>query len=161
MRKLSIIFIAMLVTGYSHTAASSDNFYLGGGLGLNSVDSLAFSDGTGYQVFAGFDLPVQMGKGKLSIEAGYMDSGDIDYGVSWWGTPTIRAKGLWSTAVFSLPVQSKLNVLARAGLDVGDDDGLMIGAGLGFKVSNTMEIRGEYVIRDIINSLQLNFVMRM
>lgn len=161
MRKLSFMLAALLATCYSHTAASSDNFYLGGGLGLNSVDSLAFSDGVGYQVFAGFDLPVQMGKGKLSIEAGYMDSGDIDYGFSWWTKPVIRAKGLWGTAVFSFPVQSKLNVLARAGLDVGDDDGLMIGAGLGFKLNNTMEIRGEYVIRDIVNSLQFNFVMRM
>jgi len=161
MRKLSIIFIAMLITGTSYAVDNSSKLYLGGGLGLYSVDSLAFSDGTGYQIFAGFDLPVKMGKGKLSIEAGYMDSGDIDYGVGWWTVPVYRAKGIWSTAVFSLPVQRKLNVLARAGLDVGDDDGLMIGAGLGFNISNKMEIRGEYVIRDIVNSLQLNFVMRM
>ena len=158
MKKLSVIFIALLVTGYSYAAGNS-KLYLGGGLGLNSVGSLAFSDGLGYQVFAGFDLPVKMGKGKLSIEAGYMDSGDIDFGPFF--VNKVRYKGLWGNAVFSLPLQKKLNLIARAGLDIGDDDGLMIGAGLGFTINNKMEIRGEYVMRDIVDSLQVNFVMRM
>lgn len=160
MRKLTVLIMAMLLTGYVQ-AANKNDIYFGGGLGLNSVDSLAFSDGIGYQIFGGYDLPVRMGKGTLAIEAGYMDSGDIDYGVSWWGTPTIRAKGLWGNAVFSLPLQNKLSLLARAGLDIGDDDGLMIGAGFGLKINNRMEIRGEYVMRDIVDSLQFNLIMRM
>ena len=150
------------MASYGH-AASADKLYLGGGLGLNSLSGIDFSDGVGYQLFAGYDLPVKMGKGKLSIEAGYMDSGDIEFGANpFFGTPLeARFKGLWGTAVFSLPIQAKLNVIARAGLDIGDDDGLMIGAGLGFKLNPKMELRGEYVIRDFVDSLQINLVMRM
>lgn len=163
MKKLSVILIAMLVTSYSYAAVNSDKLYVGGGLGLNSVGSLAFSDGLGYQIFGGYVLPVKMGKGKLSIEAGYMDSGDIEFGIApFFGTPLeVRFKGLWGNAVYSLPLQDKLNLLLRAGLDVGDDDGLMIGAGLGLKINNKMEIRGEYVMRDIVDSLQVNFVMKL
>lgn len=162
MKKLSFIFFAMLVTGYSH-AAGNNKLYLGGGLGLNSVGSLAFGDGLGYQIFAGFDLPVKMGRGKLSIEAGYMDSGDIEFGtVPFLGTPLeVRFKGLWGNAVYSLPLQDRLNLILRGGLDIGDDDGLMIGAGLGLKINNKMELRGEYVMRDIVDSLQVNFVIKM
>lgn len=154
--------MAMLLTGYAH-AANKDDIYFGGGLGLNSLSGIDFSDGLGFQIFAGYDLPVKMGKGKLSLEAGYMDSGDIEFGaIPFFGTPLeVRFKGLWGNAVFSLPLQGKMSLLARAGLDIGDDDGLMIGAGLGFKINNKMEIRGEYVMRDFVDSLQLNFVMRM
>lgn len=152
--------MAMLLTGYAH-AANKDDLYIGGGLGLNSLSGIDFSDGLGFQIFAGYDLPVKMGKGKLSLEAGYMDSGDIEFG-TFFGTPfEVRFKGLWGNAVFSLPLQDKLSLLARAGLDIGDDDGLMIGAGLGVKINNKMEVRGEYVIRDHVDSLQVNLVVRM
>lgn len=161
MKKLSFVVIAMLVASYSH-AASTDKLYLGGGLGFNSLSGIDFSDGMGYQLFGGYDLPVKMGKGKLSVEAGYMDSGDIEFGaIPFFGPLEARFKGLWGTAVFSLPLQNKLNVLARAGFDIGDDDGFMIGAGLGFKLNPKMELRGEYVIRDFVDSLQINLVMRM
>ena len=160
MKKLSFIFIAMLVTGYSH-AVGSDKIYFGGGLGFNSLSGIDLSDGMGFQFFGGYDLPVKMGKGKLSLEVGYMDSGNMEFG-NIFGIPIeVKATGLWGNAVFSLPVQAKLNVVARAGLDIGDDDGFMFGAGLGFNLNPKMELRGEYVMRDTVDSLQVNFVMRM
>ena len=162
MKKLSFIFIAMLVTGYGH-AAGNDKIYFGGGLGSNSLPGS--SSGIGFQFFGGYDLPVKMGKGKLSVEVGYMDSGDMEVAAipTFFGPVVVedKATGLWGSAVFSLPVQDKLNIIARAGLDIGDDDGFMFGAGLGFNLSPKMALRGEYVIRDSIDSLQLNFVMRM
>ena len=164
MKKLSFIFFAMLVTGYSY-AVNSDKLYVGGGLGFNSLSAIDFSDGLGYQLFGGYTLPVKMGKGKLSLEVGYMDSGDMEVGAipTFFGPVVIedKAAGLWGNAVYSLPLQDKLNLLARLGLDIGDDDGLMFGAGVGFKLSSKMEVRGEYVIRDTIDSLQVNFVMKM
>lgn len=148
------------MTGYSY-AAKKDKIYFGAGLGFNSLSGIDLSDGMGYQFFAGYDLPVKMGKGKLSIEAGYMDTGNMEF-ANFFGIPIeAKAKGLWGTAVYSLPLQKSLSLIARAGLDIGDDDGLIIGAGLGFKLSPKMELRGEYVIRDNVDSLQVNFVMRM
>ena len=160
MKKFSFIFIAMLMTGYSH-AANVDKLYIGGGLGFNSLSGIDFSDGMGFQIFGGYDLPVKMGKGKLSIEAGYMDSGDMEVGNIFGFVVETKATGLWGNAVFSLPLQAKMNLIARAGLDIGDDDGFMLGAGLGFELNPKTELRAEYVIRNTIDSLQVNFVMRM
>jgi len=164
MKKFSFIFVAMLVTGYGH-AANADKLYIGGGLGFNSLSGIDFSDGLGFQIFGGYDLPLKMGKGKLSIEAGYMDTGDMEFAtIPAFPTPiTVEANaaGLWGNAVFSLPVAAKMNLIARAGLDIGDDDGFMFGAGLGFKAGSKMEIRAEYVLRDTVDSLQINMVMRM
>ncbi|MDH5711993.1 MAG: porin family protein, partial [Gammaproteobacteria bacterium] len=119
----------------------------------------------GFQIFGGYDLPVKMGNGTLSVEAGYMDTGDMDGNVTlpFFGSvpATASASGLWGNAVYTLPLQDKLDLLLRAGLDIGDDDGVMFGAGLGFDLNAKMQLRGEYVIRDTIDSLQLNFVMRM
>ena len=170
MRKLTVLVMAMLLTGYVQ-AANKNDIYFGGGLGLNSLSGIDFSDGMGFQFFAGYDLPVKMGKGKLSLEAGYMDTGKMEQSVTTVSpvfpfpvitvTGEAKATGLWGNAVFSLPLQDKLNLVLRAGLDIGDDDGIMIGGGLGFKLNSKMEVRGEYVIRDHVDSLQVNFVMRM
>ncbi len=72
-----------------------------------------------------------------------------------------KAKGIWSTAVISVPLKGRLSVLGRAGLDFGDDDGFMFGGGLGYQANEKMEIRGEYVVRDNIDSLQVNVVIRL
>ncbi len=162
MKRLSFVFIAMLLSGYGH-AANMNNFYIGGGLGSNSLPGS--SAGMGFQIFAGMDMPVKMAKGKLSVEAGYMDTGDMETSVTipFFGTVTVnqKATGLWGTAVYSLPVQSNLNLIARAGLDIGDDDGFMFGVGAGYQLNPKMELRGEYVLRSEVDSLQVNFVMKM
>jgi hypothetical protein len=162
MKKLSLVLIAMLYTfntsaaDGSKSAIDAKKIYFGGGLGLNSLSGIDLSDGLGLQIFAGYDLPVAVGEGTLSAEVGYMDSGDLDAGPF----RKLKANGLWGNVVVSLPMQNKLSVIGRAGLDIGDDDGLMLGAGLGLQMDNKMEIRAEYVIRDNVDSLQLNLVVR-
>lgn len=161
MKKLSLAFITMLFAcnGYaaddSKAVIDAKKIYFGGGLGLNSLSGIDFSDATGFQVFAGYELPVEVGNGTLSVEVGYMDSGNFD------GPGNRKAKGVWANAVVSLPVQNKLSVIGRAGLDFGDDDGLMLGGGLGLQMNEKMEIRAEYVIRDNVDSLQFNLVVRL
>lgn len=164
MKKLGFIFIAMLVASYSHAAGfDPKKAYYGGGLGSNSASGV--SSGTGFQFFGGYDLPVKVGKGKLSVEAGYMDTGDMEYSqtIPFIGTITVdaSASGLWGNAVYTHPIQKNLNFVGRAGLDIGDDDGVMFGAGVGYKLNPKMSLRGEYVLRDNIDSFQVNFVMRM
>lgn len=159
MKKISFIFIAMLVASYSHAAGfDTKKAYYGGGLGSNSAYG---SSGTGFQFFGGYDLPVKVGKGKLAVEVGYMDSGDLEQTVPFFGTISFSASGLWGNAVYTHPLQKNLDFVGRAGLDIGDDDGVMFGAGVGYKLNNKMSLRGEYVLRDTIDSLQVNFVMRM
>lgn len=152
----------------SNKTVNAENIYFGAGLGLNSLSGIDLSDGLGYQIFAGYVLPVNAGDGSLAVEVGYMDSGDLDVGVSVPGFPGFtgfsakaRAKGVWSTAVYEFPLKNNISLLGRAGLDFGDDDGLIIGGGVGFAVNAKIDIRIEYVIRDNIDSLQGNIVFRL
>jgi len=70
------------------------------------------------------------------------------------------ASGLWTTGGVSYAILPQLNLIGRIGLDLGDDDGLMVGAGVGYMFADAFELRGEYVVRDNIDSLQVNFVYR-
>lgn len=131
--------------------------YLGAGLGINSVSGS--DNGTGFQFFAGYDLPVKAQPLRFAVEAGYMDTGNMNSTVN---TPfgsasaSARARGLWATGVAFLPVTNQIDLLARAGLDFGDDDGVMFGLGAGFNLDRRTQLRLEYVARDNVDSLQLN-----
>lgn len=145
----------------SHPAIA-ENFdarqiFFGGGIGIN--DANFGDDAVGFQIFAGLPIPVSMQNLKLSAEVGYMDSGDFDNNTP-FGNVSAKANGIWGTAVAEIPVQNNLNVIGRLGYDFGDDDGIMIGAGIGLPVASKMDLRFEYVIRDNIDSLQANLVIR-
>ncbi|MGB5397380.1 MAG: porin family protein [Gammaproteobacteria bacterium] len=155
---IAVLSLLLVVSPTYAQGLDAKQIYFGGGIGLNDADF--GDDATGFQLFAGIPLPVKMNKGTLSAEIGYMDSGDFEQTVPFFGTVTADAKGFWGTAVVSFPLQDNIDVLGRLGLDIGDDDGLMFGAGVGFKIAEKMDVRVEYVIRDNIDSLQANLVIR-
>ena len=166
MKKLGLLLVVLLCVfnvqakeGKSSTVTlDSKNLYVGGGLGLNSLSGIEFDDGIGFQMFAGYVLPTKLTEADLSIEIGYMDSGNVDVGR---GSGDVKAKGLWSTAVITVPLKGRVSVLGRAGLDFGDDDGFMFGAGFEFKLKDKVDLRTEYVVRDNIDSLQVNLIVWM
>ena len=126
-------------------------FSIGAGISRNSVGP---HDDTGFQFFAGYDFDrVNLMEGvNTGIEFGY-----IDYGFSKGNDDD----GLWGTLVLDGAIKGRLGWLARAGLDVGDDKGLMIGAGLGLNLGNKTSLRFEYIIRDDVDSIQLNLRQHM
>ena len=129
-----------------------NKFSIGVGVANNSID-LPFGgdvDETGFQFFGAYDLnQVNLMQGvNTSLEFGYMDYG-FDGG---------NSGGIWVNGVVDGNISGKLGWLARIGLDLGDDDGLMFGAGVGVGLNDRMKLRFEYVVRDNIDSLQLNFV---
>lgn len=125
-------------------------FSIGLGIANNSVGG-SIDDETGFQFFGAYDLDkVNLMQGvNTSLEFGYMDYGDFPGG---------NSGGIWVTGVVDGNISGKVGWLARLGLDLGDDDGLMFGAGLGVGLNDRMQLRFEYVVRDNIDSLQLNFV---
>ena len=148
----------------TNTTGSTGEFdtkkiYFGGGLGLNDVPN---RDGaTGFQLFLGMPLPIKTDTVKIAVEAGYMDSGSFDKDGTFFDPATShKANGLWGTVLASLPMKDNIDLIGRIGLDIGDDDGVMIGAGVGFEMSNDIDLRIEYVMRDTIDSFQLNLVVR-
>lgn len=160
MKKLIALSSLFLVATQTVAADNFDTkqIYFGGGLSVNDID--IGDKATGFQVFAGMPLPVKIGKGTLSAEVGYMDSGDFEYNVPFFGTVSESASGLWGTAVATIPLQDKVDLLGRIGYDIGDDDGIMFGFGIGLPVANKMDLRFEYVVRDNIDSIQANLVIR-
>lgn len=124
---------------------------LGAGISRNSVSSL---DETGFQFFMGYDLDqVNLLEGvNTSVEFGYMDYGSFPLG---------NSGGLWVTGVIDGAITEQVNWLARLGLDLGDDDGFMFGVGAEYELDAKMGLRGEYVVRDNVDSIQFNFVYHL
>ncbi len=122
-------------------------FSIGAGISNNSVSRS--SDKTGFQFFAAYDLnQVNLMEGvKNSVEFGF-----IDYGFSSDST------GIWATYMVDGTISEQFGWLARLGLDIGDDSGLIVGAGVRYTANEKMELRGEYVVRDEVDSLQFNFL---
>ena len=153
-----ILFAAMLYAVSLNTLAG--DLYAGGGLSSNSVDGYN-GNATGFQFFLGYDLKgVKLGKANVAVEVGYMDSGDFDDCYFVYRCASGSATGLWATGVVFVPVATQLDFIGRLGLDFGDDDGLMFGVGLGYAVDKKIQLRGEYVIREDIDSLQANIAVR-
>ena len=146
-----------LATGSTAAAAAPfftiNNVFLGGGLSRNDITG---SDGaTGVQAFGGYTFGEFAPKLHLDAEAGYMDSGNLRPR----GTqPFSRARGPWTTGVVRYTVAPSVELLARGGVDLGDDDGPMLGAGVGFIASRSLKFRLEFVARDHVDSLQFNVV---
>ena len=166
MKKLvtCLLFAALAAPALAAGPAGIDTGRLFFGAGISQNDASGASDeGTGYQIFGGYEFGQVAQNVALDLEVGYMDSGDIKGCARVLGVRVCdedNATGLWATGVGRLQLNPQFELLARAGLDFGDDDGLMVGIGAGFNVNKQTQLRFELVERDDISSLQLNFVYR-
>ncbi|HKJ50800.1 MAG TPA: hypothetical protein VKB27_04830 [Gammaproteobacteria bacterium] len=124
---------------------------IGAGISSNDVNN-PNDDGTGFQFIAAYDLTqVNLAEGvDSSVEIGFMDFG-LD------GDDT----GIWGSYVIDGDFSGGFGWLAQAGLDIGDDSGLLFGAGLKFTLDKQSDLRLEYVSRDDVDSLQVNFLYHL
>jgi len=126
-------------------------FSIGAGISQNEISS-PDEDDTGFQFFAAYDLnQVKLMDGvDSSIEFGFMDFGfDED------------DTGIWASYVVDGAISGGLGWLAQAGIDIGDDSGLLFGAGLKAILDQKSDLRFEYVVRDEVDSLQINFLFHL
>jgi hypothetical protein len=146
---LSNFYGTPLLAQQSEPMLNKNMLSIGAGISDNSVGR---ADETGFQIFAAYDLnQVNVMEGvKSSVEFGLMD-----YGFSRDST------GIWGTYVIEGPLSGQIGWLARAGFDIGDDSGLMFGAGAGFGIDEKSQFRIEYVVRDDVDSLQFNFLYHL
>ena len=123
-------------------------FSIGFGISNNEISNRR-DDETGYQFILGYDLTgVNLMEGvDSSVEFGFMD----------FGFPRDDT-GIWGSYVIDGALTYSFGWLAQIGLDIGDDSGLMFGAGLQFMLNERSDLRLEYVVRDEVDSLQLNFM---
>ncbi len=168
---MKIFLIAILFLGFTaHANAAApeksaafdiDKLYFGGGLSENDFNG---PNATGVQFIVGYPLTIKLGRGSFALEGGYMNSGNFDraFNVPSFG-PVVTSPGVagfWGTVTGSWNIADRTSFIGRFGLDIGDDDGLMYGAGLGYDLTEKLSVRGEYVLRDNVDSLQFNLVFQ-
>lgn len=135
---------------------TENDFYFGAGVSHNEYEVRHWEDDAiGFQIFGGVDL-AKIDQLTLGVEVGYMDAGEAED----WGWKS-DAEGIWANGVASYAIGPVVDLIGRVGVDFGDDDGFMAGAGAGFNIGPRMQIRAEYVVRDHIDSLQANFVYHL
>lgn len=130
---------------------NSAKFYGGTGLTFNTV---GVGNATGLQIFAGYKFDAKINTDISSaIEIGFMNTGNFDN--RYFGGSS-SAQGVWASLVESVPVTNRIDANIRAGADFGDDDGFLVGAGMGYHIDNRTDFITEYVVRNNINSFQFN-----
>ena len=149
---LSSAWVAPIFADEHDPLLDKKKFSIGAGLSSNSISG-PVSDELGYQFFGAYNLSqVNLMKGvNSSVEFGYMD----------YGFSGSDSSGIWATYVVDGNIGGNWGWLGRLGLDFGDDNGLMLGVGVGYSVNSKMDLRGEYVIRDEIDSLQFNIIYNL
>jgi len=140
------------------------NIYVGGGINWNSLSR--FDDSVGWQIFAGLDF-FRQDLITLAGEVGFFDSGEFDRTVTLPdGTTTTEREdidGFWLNGVITYNLREFIEnsyLIGRLGLDFGDDDGFMLGAGAGYAFGPQFDLRLEYVGRDNVDSVQINGLYR-
>ena len=162
LKPAAVLAVASLLAAASTLTIAEEytrnNIYIGGGVNFNSF---GFGNATGIQVLGGYVFNAKInGDISSAIEIGYMDSGNFDS--NFFGNNNNNdAQGVWLAMVESVPVNNRINALVRLGVDLGDDDGLMVGAGMGYSFNKQTSLRTEYVVRDNINSFQFNVLFRI
>jgi hypothetical protein len=153
----ALLAVAPAVASAAHYGSGFDPQHLFLGAGVTNNELPNTDDGTGYQLFLGYNFGEVAPNIAIDGEFGYMDSGDMDRR----GPPgDVRVEGFWANGVLRLIMIPGLELLGRAGYDFGDDDGLMVGFGIAFGLTPLVQMRLEYVDRDNLDSYQVNFVLR-
>ena len=135
-----------------------DKLYLGGSISQNIIDSPfggSNLDATGFGFFAGYELDNDIEQVMTSLELGYSQTGDF--------IANNDVKGIWLSGVAQkqLPeIDPRLSAIARLGLDLGDDDGIFMGAGAAFQLIPKVEVRAEYINKDATTVYQLSGVFK-
>ena len=148
---LSGFYLSTAIADESEPLLEKSKFSIGAGVSYNSISG-PVSDEIGFQLTGAYDLSqVNLVESvKSSVEFGIMD-----YGYS--GDST----GIWATYVVDGPISGRFGWLGRLGYDFGDDNGLMLGAGLSWAANSKTNLRFEYVIRDEVDSLQFNYLYHL
>lgn len=147
-------FVLIVVLLFSSTAWGEMNInreavYFGGGFGSAQLNNEEDTN-TQWQLFSGYRWRnaglVSWPDASVALELGIQMVNNASQ------------DGLWFTPVLNLPLTRSVDLLARGGVEIGDESGLLIGIGAAHKIERHMAVRVEYVIRQEMRALQLNLV---
>ncbi|WP_430460090.1 outer membrane beta-barrel protein [Thalassolituus sp. LLYu03] len=154
--------LALMASASAFAEPSFDvsKLYIGGSVSHNVVDSPfggSSVDAPGVSVFAGYEIPNDIAQVETAIEVGYTQTDDFFNGSN------SDISGLWVAGVAQkdLPeISPNLFGIARFGLDIGDDDGLLLGAGAGLHLTPVIDARAEYINKDASSVYQASFIVK-
>lgn len=148
----------------SSKAPVANGLYLGGGISYNNLDAGSIfkevdsDSASGFQLFAGLPISSSIKGFKTFVELGYFQTNNFKFlGVK------ERVKGVSGSFVLQRnlnEINPNLYGLARIGVELGDDDGMLMGIGAGYRLSPKVEVRAEFVNKDLITSYQANALVR-
>lgn len=170
LRLVTALLASTLLASVAHAHCMQGKYYLGGGVGLNSSSN--YGNTNGYQFLGGYctDVNFKSHKAKTSVEMGYMTSGQFSRDVTqrtggngpnareFTSTESVTYSGAWVSGVAEYKFRPELHLLARIGYDMGDDNGVFFGAGVGFNITRWAQIRAEMVSKSTVDSMQLNWI---
>lgn len=132
-----------------------NRLHLGAGVSYNQFDA-PFGGRTesaaGVNLFAGYELKNNIADVVTYVEGGYAQTDDF------YGSGT-DVRGLWVSGVMEkdLPeIGRNLFVLGRLGVDIGDDDGVFMGAGAGVHLNRKTDLRAEFLNKDATSVVQVS-----
>lgn len=153
--KYATVFVLLLglLSGPSPVLAQDEleNYSVGGGISHNSVSG--GGSAFGWQIQGGYDFGPVLGDARVLAEVGFMNTGSFGSGPGGGS-----ASGLWASGLAALPLVDYWSLLGRVGMDFGDDDGLLVGVGAEYRAMPDLDLRGEFVTRNNIDSLQFNVI---
>ncbi|MEQ3692239.1 MAG: outer membrane beta-barrel protein [Thalassolituus sp.] len=156
---LPVILTAATASAMADDSPLKDRLYVGANLSHNTIDSPFGGDDVdagGYSIFTGLKFDNSIEGLTTSAELGYSDTKDF-----FDSNGDADINGVWVAGVAekTLPeIDPRVSALARIGLDLGDDDGILLGAGLGFHATEMLSLRAEFINKDASSVYQVGAV---
>lgn len=148
--------IILVLAIFTTTTAMAEGFYAGAGFGLTQIEDedqgLSFKDNPlGWRLLAGYDFNENFG-----VEGSYINSGTAE-DVVLGENVEAELSAFTLSVVGLLPISDSTELFGKIGFYSGeqeitvqgftldeDEDGATVGAGLRFRTSEALAIRGEF-----------------
>jgi hypothetical protein len=167
------VFITSLLTLVAHQALADDHatetrvstgFYVGSGISYNDLDFGSIINGAGdktamgLQLFAGLPIENAIDNIETFTEVGFFRTNHFNFSGN-----KEQVTGISASIVLQRnlnEIDANLYGLGRVGLELGDDDGILMGIGAGYRLTPKVDVRLEFVNKDLISSYQANALVR-
>src|SRR5438445_11024317 len=147
LRVMALALIGMVLSsGAAGQGFDLRRLFFGAGVSQNKVSGL--DNGTGFQVFGGYNFPAIARNFYVDAEAGYMDTGKLKAPACTGPFCNAKASGSWPSGAARYMAAPNGELIARAGLDFRHDEGVLLGIGAGYTVNKKLKLRLEFGARD-------------
>lgn len=150
------LFLIVLAALFATSTAMAEGFYAGAGLGIVKIEDSdqgeSFDDSPmGWRIHGGYDF-----NENFAVEGSYIQTGDAE-DVILGENVEVQLSAFTFSVLGLLPMSDDVELFGKLGFYTGeqeitvqgitfdeDDDGLTVGAGVRFNMSDTFALRGDF-----------------